>query len=986
MFKKFSLIFLLLLVVFCSPAFGADLDLRGQTVTLGGDYSYDNIYLDGAIITINSSIDYLTMVAVDRITTNSSTTIDGEGVNTAGNGEWGTGAGSQGQAWNAYGLNNGAGGGGGAGHVTSGAGGGAGTICTAPPASAGGGGGSTGGSSSDATIYYGAKGGNGGTGQTGPGGTGGAGGARISLTAWNISAQSIDLDFSGSNGGGGDGSKSGGGGGGSAGTFFMNATILNYDNGNIVGTGGAGGAGSSVGCQGGAGGAGSDGRFKVYYNSISNSSATVDTGTTFFTSSSAWVVDPIDQNPQFSNNDIQYSDTMNASVLGYAADGSDITITWDVFDGSGAKILDDTASSGCVVNGGQDNKTCTSPNIYIDGADAIGDWYFEYTVTSSSGPSISENMTFHVLGTSRPTALNPDDLFVEYYNGEFIYCGGSVSPYSTINYEIYLDNVSGTTLVQNSTANTYFFNSSAILNDTYYWRCRANIDGATNQSNFTTLRTLYIDQTINSTEDFTTPIVETQTSTFTFNITHTPSGRDHAAFFYYNNTQYTPTRNDYGTYTTLTQEITAPQIPTATNKSFFWEVESNINGTFVSGTNTFVGGYSYFQNTTAQNQTVVPTNFTYCPGGGTVALNFTFWDENTWSNLANETDFEGLFEISVGDDFANPVTKNFSLSNIDAVPFCIGTNDTYFINGEISYRKDGYDARNYYFLEAAISNNTQEIKLYQLNITLATKITYTIQDLSREPLVDKYGYIQRKNLGTGTYTTVAMIKSNSDGQDFAFLRKDDAQAKYRWIIFDESGTIFTSQASSLGTDSYTITILGDTFYDSYNRIASIDRDLTYANSTSQFIATWADATGAVSENCLKVTRNLRGTRTFVCNTCDTSASGTLVCTIDPDEDGLYTASLTTEGSIEYAIDLSIEFGAGLGDYLGAEGSWLGWLLILALGLVGLVFRSISSGLALMGMGLIILKVIGLILLSWIAIIPILVGFGIVIYFVRDKDV
>jgi len=264
---------------------GASLIIDGGNATLGGGHSYDYVsIINGGTLYVQSGLTlkiYAKDIYIDSTSgiIADSTGYDGGARNytqgvanhgTSYDGTPGTGGGEGGYANpTADGP-----GGGGAGYGGDGGDGGGAWDGNDYP----GAGGAAYGNDSDSSINMGSGGGAGGASQwTGGtyGGAGGQGGGAILLDA-----ETIDIAGTVSaNGGGGeagfgiDDGDGGGGGGGSGGTILINGETVTIT-GTITASGGDGGPRGPENSYGGAGGGGGGGRIKVFYESLSDGTAT----------------------------------------------------------------------------------------------------------------------------------------------------------------------------------------------------------------------------------------------------------------------------------------------------------------------------------------------------------------------------------------------------------------------------------------------------------------------------------------------------------------------------------------------------------------------------------------------------------------------------------------------------------------------------------------------------------------------------------------
>lgn len=267
------------------------LEQSGGSVTLYGNQAYDYVNLtNGAILYIagkNATVGTgtLNLTITYDLNVDSTSSINGIGKGYSGGSGGGTGTtptGGQGGLGTGHGTNGGNGvsgygacgaGAGSYGTVGGNGGAGVGSGCSVGTA------GSIYGTTNGTDIDMGSGAGGGGGSYSSGGATGGAGGGMLNVTANNIIISGkITMNGSAGGQGGQDASyKGGGGGGASAGGILLHSIqSTNITNAKLYSVGGAGGTSQNN------GGTGGNGRVKLFYHNLTNTSTTVSSGTVYY--------------------------------------------------------------------------------------------------------------------------------------------------------------------------------------------------------------------------------------------------------------------------------------------------------------------------------------------------------------------------------------------------------------------------------------------------------------------------------------------------------------------------------------------------------------------------------------------------------------------------------------------------------------------------------------------------------------------------------
>ncbi|KKL17000.1 hypothetical protein LCGC14_2489930, partial [marine sediment metagenome] len=317
---------------------------------------------------------------------------------------------------------------------------------------------------------------------------------------------------------------------------------------------------------------------------------------------------------------------------------------------------------------------------------------------------------------------------------------------------------------------------------------------------------------------------------------------------------------------------------------------------------TFLNQSVYQNNTFGEVHQVSPISLANCSvqsATQNVTLNFTYRQENDRVFFADDNKsgtFKATF-VRYIDDVSVNKTTSFDFTNVTTVGICLTPVDTSITtDAQIEYNSDDFDVRNYYFEQARLDANTQQIELNLLESSLATGIIITVQDENGIPLPLYVLNIQRYDVGADTYTTAAMGRTDNDGDDTVFLRggsASTADAWYRFIITNRSSVVFIdATARKITTPALEFTISPDTLGDILKDFRGIQHSLIFNNVTKAFVLTYVDPSGNVGESCLEVIKNTVSGSSQVCEKCETTSSATITCEID-NSTGVYIAMFTS---------------------------------------------------------------------------------------------
>lgn len=463
---------------------------------------------------------------------------------------------------------------------------------------------------------------------------------------------------------------------------------------------------------------------------------------------------------------------------------------------------------------------------------------------------------------------------------------------------------------------------------------------------------------------FTTPVVETTLDTFTINVTANTSLT--SVYLNWNGTEYIASGSG-GIYT---KQLTIPPVSLTETIPIYWRFNYGGNNISSSTTNQAVNNLIFQLCNTTINKTLI--NFT------------TKSAENPFPVVNSTIKTNWILSASEG---ATPTTYNYEDLVIDnsSYAFCTNTNTTtFYVSAEIEYSGTGY-ATNYYYLNdiQLIATNPQNITLYLLNDSKATTTVLRVEDTAQRPFEDYTVQIQSYDVGTGTFYTVGMAKTDYKGEDVVYLNWYDTL--YKFIVLDTTGNVVRTTGTTKITGTPTIIEISSDIEFVYDKFENFVYTLYFDNTTNNFVLTYTMPSGEVDSACLRVYKEDSLNQTLVCDTCETSSSATIFCNIGSYGNGRFTAVFYALGSHKL-IDWIYQYIGGrfqeqVYAALGNEDASFYAFLLAALITVALFVNAVFGIIALM-IGLIIASALGFTAIQWTEMMGIIAAGGIVIWIIK----
>lgn len=299
---------------------------------------------------------------------------------------------------------------------------------------------------------------------------------------------------------------------------------------------------------------------------------------------------------------------------------------------------------------------------------------------------------------------------------------------------------------------------------------------ANNGSTWTTVAPDYLfeafgtpSQFIVNSQTYNTQTTVLNTENFEINITVINSSLTSAdAIFTYNNTNYTPTESGTGSNFKFVASVAIPSVLNTTSKSFFWNI--------ILGDGTTTQLYK----TTTNTQQINLLSIDNCSSNNIRILNLTLRDEDTRNLVTQNQSIEVEMSLQSITNSLQRTVINFTFINQSNVAICIGSGFTsatiYRADTIIKYSSadrviEYYNIQNFTLMNTTIPQN---INLYDLLISRSQEFLITYKDRSFIPLANALIEMTRKYIGLGTFLTIEVPKTDSDGKTLGhFVLSDE---------------------------------------------------------------------------------------------------------------------------------------------------------------------------------------------------------------------
>lgn len=335
----------------------------------------------------------------------------------------------------------------------------------------------------------------------------------------------------------------------------------------------------------------------------------------------------------------------------------------------------------------------------------------------------------------------------------------------------------------------------------------------------------------------------------------------------YNHTVYALNESfNNGTYAVLQRNFSAPYVSNDTVLQF--EINFSVDTAEL--------------NTSIYNQTIYnvqPLTVQAAPCTP-AAYNFTLYNELNLSTIGN-----GVFNYNFkyGTEDNSTLSEDFGqISSTEDFYVCF--NDTISNNwtlgqGSVFYTASGYAERRYYLFDGStFSNETQVIKLYDIETSAQTSFRLEVEDTSLTPYVDKFTSLLRWYPNLNEYKIVDMGETDDNGETVIHVAVEDID--YRVGVYERNGSLIkladpTRFTCLINPCTYTLKVSpGDKDYTS---IYDVDYTFSYNKTTGVWSFVYSDSSQKTSSVNLSV-QKITGTSTYtVCSATTTGHVGAVTC-------------------------------------------------------------------------------------------------------------
>lgn len=241
----------------------------------------------------------------------------------------------------------------------------------------------------------------------------------------------------------------------------------------------------------------------------------------------------------------------------------------------------------------------------------------------------------------------------------------------------------------------------------------------------------------------------------------------------------------------------------------------------------------------------------------TNSVNITFLYYNN-NSLANGLDIDVDF---IGDIVSYNYTTSTGKLYVDLM-----TPQDYTVR----YTAIGFGTNQYYF---TLTNRSHHSLTFYLVDDTLKNVTVTIYDaLTITTVEGAIIYLQRFNISTNTFNTIAMYESNVGGN--AYFNIDNLE--YHKFLVDYPLGTRRLETEKFYVESSTINLyisLTEEMADKFFKEESITSSLTFDDTINKFIGTWTDSAGVATSFCLYIKQYGYYGSTTLNSSCSTSSTG-----------------------------------------------------------------------------------------------------------------
>jgi len=343
-----------------------------------------------------------------------------------------------------------------------------------------------------------------------------------------------------------------------------------------------------------------------------------------------------------------------------------------------------------------------------------------------------------------------------------------------------------------------------------------------------------------------------------------------------------------------------------------------------------------------QNVSVWEVGLVSCPG--TVALNFTFADEETFASLFG--DMDGTFwGYPVGSPELN-ASASFNCTNSSYCEVCIAPSWASFVvdswqtyeSPEAYYSSGSYPLRAYFLANASVSNVTEDITLYSGNVSAVKLIEVDLNDVDGQGVADAYVYFAEYYPAENVYRTVAMVLTDNSGLATTYLEPNEVWYRITVTKNNEVLSVFSPQtiACSLSASScpLVLSLAPESYLEFVEYWDNFAFDCDFNASGLNFLScSYTDTSGLMKYARLVVNEVGLFSPIGVCDSSVTTTSGTISCNLSNYTDKVVSYSFAAHFAEETLLE-SGNIGFSKAALFGDEGLLIALILFLLCAAVG----------------------------------------------------
>jgi len=344
----------------------------------------------------------------------------------------------------------------------------------------------------------------------------------------------------------------------------------------------------------------------------------------------------------------------------------------------------------------------------------------------------------------------------------------------------------------------------------------------------------------------------------------------------YNNSNYSTIKSGSGNNVNFSFSLGIPIYNQTVINNFYWNIGlTNATGTY------------YYQSDTYNQTVIVFTDLVTSSSCNNKSLAINFDDEINFTSLNVTFDYNFIYHLG------SNVTKSLygSLTGVTDIYICTNFSIPYNVTldyGELQYKLDNYITRKYYFFDGYIlTNETQNITLYDLDESKATSFLFEFEDTSLNPYTNRYTSLLRWYPDLDSYRVVEMGQTDEKGQTVMRVKVDDTD--YRVGLYHINGSLIkllsAVRFTCLSDPCEYTTIIEETPSD-YTSFFGVESSLNFNYATNVWTYVFNDPSQLTDEMRLIVTRETPTSSFIICNTSTSGYTGALTC-----NSSLYTGTI-----------------------------------------------------------------------------------------------